>query len=1089
MNSLVVFLIGLLASVSVVSAEAPTVSGQVRLVDGSAVAGAQVLLFDVEDLRRGVLGRATTDGSGRFALPLTGFDKLSPQLGGSGLPQGFALGQNYPNPFNPSTVIPYQLASAAHVRLDVFNVLGQRVATLVDGAHLAGFHSVRWDATDRFGRSVASGVYLYRLLVDGSVQQTKRMVLVDGQAGVASPGAGVGAGVGPVAASVAPVVSVAGDYGLVIGGAGLVPYVDGAFAVREGMASVAFVVERAGSPQGAGLARPVLGDVTGDGRVNRADALVVMTHHLDGSVGALPAGAIPLGDVTGDGRVDGVDASAILRYAADPLDGSLPSGIGRVMPRGKRAAETGAHGIGEALSLFGAVADALKDNIETDYQNGRKWLGFLNGGALVNATIWVDLADYAGVTPEGRGDAGDQWITIWIDIGAALDWPPIAAGVVALDFEPNTPDPWHRSVHIKRGTLSTVTTEVSLVEESLSDAGAQRHFFNVEVGGFEEFDRLVSPHASAAELQINSLGAFEIKKSVFDFLVKSALTVSSGILSPADFRGIVTGLIGRFLRFDRAGLFSALKDLKELAKDLKELASGGVRRFTSTDSGESRDIDGYFNGVYSSLGHVENAPVETGDTLIVRFQNTGNSPAGFRIEARVLTDGWRIDSLRPEDRFWVIKNFNLWSGEADMGRVDSGEQTGTAWQIFSSAHAPELGRVRFYLYHDRLVLSDTLLDSLDVIMQRSPNLGDLSRVADLRMQRFQVRRNGYFLFSLSEPGEVGFTLSGLNRDASLLLVRSRDGETIASSTHEGIADEELALSLAAGTYYIRVFSLPGSSEVLHYELRYSNSTVSIPDDPLVDEGGGGGGTTGEERSFSLPGGGEMEFVWIEPGVFQMGSPSGERGRDSDEGPVHEVEISRGFWLGKYEVTQGEWESVMGTTPWSGESYVQEHPSHPAVYISWNDVQAFVDKLNDAAGSAVYRLPSEAEWEYACRAGTSTRWSFGDDESELTHYAWYHANACDVDECYGHAVGTKRPNPWGLYDMHGNVWEWVQDRYSSSYYNSSPRVDPPGPTSGSIRVKRGGGFSYVARNLRSAQRGNASPGFRGYWLGARLLRIR
>ena len=155
-------------------------------------------------------------GSGRFALPLAGFDKLSPQLGGHALPQGFALGQNYPNPFNPSTVIPYQLASAGHVRLDVFNVLGQRVATLVDGAQLAGFHSVRWDATDRFGRSVASGVYLYRLLVDGSVQQTKRMVLVDGQAGVASPGAGVG----PVAAAVAPVVSVEGDYGLVIGGCG-----------------------------------------------------------------------------------------------------------------------------------------------------------------------------------------------------------------------------------------------------------------------------------------------------------------------------------------------------------------------------------------------------------------------------------------------------------------------------------------------------------------------------------------------------------------------------------------------------------------------------------------------------------------------------------------------------------------------------------------------------------------------------------------------------------------------------------------------------------------------------------------------------
>ena len=257
---------------------------------------------------------------------------------------------------------------------------------------------------------------------------------------------------------------------------------------------------------------------------------------------------------------------------------------------------------------------------------------------------------------------------------------------------------------------------------------------------------------------------------------------------------------------------------------------------------------------------------------------------------------------------------------------------------------------------------------------------------------------------------------------------------------------------------------------------------------LTGGGGGGGGRVGEERMFSLPGGGEMAFVWIGPGVFQMGSPSSERDRDSDEGPLHEVEISRGFWLGKYEVTQGEWEAVMGETPWSGEDYVRSNSSHPAVYISWNDVQEFIEKLNVAAGSSMYRLPSEAEWEYACRAGTRTRWSFGDDEGQLTHYAWYRANAWNVGERYGHAVGTKRANPWGLHDMHGNVWEWVQDWYSSGYYNSSPRVDPPGPTSGSLRVMRGGRFSGHAQGVRSADRNYASPGARHSGIGVRLLRI-
>ena len=241
---------------------------------------------------------------------------------------------------------------------------------------------------------------------------------------------------------------------------------------------------------------------------------------------------------------------------------------------------------------------------------------------------------------------------------------------------------------------------------------------------------------------------------------------------------------------------------------------------------------------------------------------------------------------------------------------------------------------------------------------------------------------------------------------------------------------------------------------------------------------------GDEWAFSLPGGGEMEFVWIEPGVFRMGSPSRESGRVSDEGPLHEVEISRGFWLGAYEVTQGEWEAVMGSNP----SYFKGDARRPVERVSWDDVQEFIAKLNAASGASVYRLPSEAEWEYACRAGTQTRWSFGDDESELTDYAWYYDNAWVVGEEYAHAVGTKLPNGWGLYDMHGNVWEWVQDRYSSSYYNSSPRVDPQGPTSGSKRVARGGSFPNHAQYVRSAYRNYASPDARYFSFGVRLLRL-
>ena len=210
-------------------------------MDGSAVAGAQVLLFDVSDLRRGALGQAMTDADGQFALPLVGFDRtsassvesLSPQLGGRGLPTRFALGQNYPNPFNPSTVIPYQLLTAAHVRLDVFNVLGQRVATLVDGEQVAGAYTAVWTATDAAGQAVSAGVYIYRL-VAGDATATGRMVLVDGQAGFEplSPQSVLTS----ARAELVEALPEAGDsaYGLVVSGSGLVPYMDADFRVGLG---------------------------------------------------------------------------------------------------------------------------------------------------------------------------------------------------------------------------------------------------------------------------------------------------------------------------------------------------------------------------------------------------------------------------------------------------------------------------------------------------------------------------------------------------------------------------------------------------------------------------------------------------------------------------------------------------------------------------------------------------------------------------------------------------------------------------------------------------------------------------------------
>ena len=178
---------------------------------------------------------------------------------------------------------------------------------------------------------------------------------------------------------------------------------------------------------------------------------------------------------------------------------------------------------------------------------------------------------------------------------------------------------------------------------------------------------------------------------------------------------------------------------------------------------------------------------------------------------------------------------------------------------------------------------------------------------------------------------------------------------------------------------------------------------------------------------------------------------------------------------------------MGTRPWEGRSYVRSGPDYPASYLSWEDVQEFIRRLNRAEGANVYRLPTEAEWEYACRAGTTTRWSFGDDESQLTHYAWYVANTFGAGEAYGHRVGMKRANPWGLYDIHGNMMEWVQDPYQADYYSVSPSVDPTGPATGTHRVARGGAIGNRARGVRSVDRGGNMQNFRDYYTGFRLLR--
>jgi formylglycine-generating enzyme len=238
----------------------------------------------------------------------------------------------------------------------------------------------------------------------------------------------------------------------------------------------------------------------------------------------------------------------------------------------------------------------------------------------------------------------------------------------------------------------------------------------------------------------------------------------------------------------------------------------------------------------------------------------------------------------------------------------------------------------------------------------------------------------------------------------------------------------------------------------------------------------------------------MTLNKIPAGTFMMGSPESEADRVDDE-TQHRVTISKPFYMQTTEVTQGQWKAVMSYEPWKGQLDVNEGPDYPAVYVSWNDAVAYCKKLSEKKGKT-YRLPTEAEWEYACRAGTKTAWSFGNDEKVLGDYAWYRENAEAIGEKYAHQVAQKKPNAWGLHDMHGNVWEWCHDYYGGDYYKQSPKRDPTGPTRGlsgpkgyHIRVQRGGSWEdrFGARYSRSAYHGGGVTAYRYDYRGFRVVR--
>lgn len=260
----------------------------------------------------------------------------------------------------------------------------------------------------------------------------------------------------------------------------------------------------------------------------------------------------------------------------------------------------------------------------------------------------------------------------------------------------------------------------------------------------------------------------------------------------------------------------------------------------------------------------------------------------------------------------------------------------------------------------------------------------------------------------------------------------------------------------------------------HFVSGSDKPTASVPDQPGVCE------------KIILSKRVSLELIWIPAGTFEMGQmPNEQDAYPNKETPRHPVTLTAGYWMGKYEVTKEQWQVVMGTAPWAGKLYAGNDPQSPANYVAWNDAQQFLAKLSQLTGKS-FRLPTEAEWEYAVRAGTKTRFYWGDDPlyEQIDHQAWWRGNALISPSKCARRVGLMPPNPWGLYDMSGNVSEWCQDWHW--FYCSGPATNPVGPAQAAHRVLRGGSWLDIGGFCRSSRRDHETPEAAHSQIGFRVV---
>ncbi len=284
-------------------------------------------------------------------------------------------------------------------------------------------------------------------------------------------------------------------------------------------------------------------------------------------------------------------------------------------------------------------------------------------------------------------------------------------------------------------------------------------------------------------------------------------------------------------------------------------------------------------------------------------------------------------------------------------------------------------------------------------------------------------------------------------------------------------------------YWVNLFSInKGQYDMRSRSVLFNFVILFVASLPLLLFGCSDRDRTGSPGENNITNSIGIEFVLIPAGEFVMGealrTECNTCNAESDETPRHSVRISNPFYISKYEVTQKQWLAIMNSNPSAFKG-----KNRPVENVSWDNIQLFIASLNVNEKTEAYRLPTEAEWEYVARAGSQKAYSFGDNPSKLKAYGWYAVTS----GARTHPVGRLKPNRFGVYDMHGNVFEWCQDQYGADYYAKSPQRDPRGPSIDAERVRRGGGWGSSGRICRSANRDSFASDYRASNTGFRLVK--